>query len=268
MRVLKQTRHGQMIFVPHDLYIGESLLNYGEFSPDETDDLCGLVEQNDVVLDIGSNIGCLTVPLARRAQTVYAFEPQRLPFQMLCANLALNNIGNVIAINAGAGAADFKMKIKPVTWLAGAVNSGGTELKSSISGEGVNVITVDSLKLDRCNLIKADVEGHELFVLQGAQRTITTKRPILFLEADRDAAYAKLHATLIYHGYAPFWHITPLFSDHNFDGNHHNLWPGIVSINLLCVPIEKPRPLITKSLPAAKPDEPFTLFRNRMQAGV
>ena len=62
-----------------------------------------LIEPGDVVVDVGADIGALTVPLARAvgpAGRVLAFEPQPTVFQNLCANLALNDLLHVQAFNA------------------------------------------------------------------------------------------------------------------------------------------------------------------------
>ena len=62
---------------------------------------CGLItaeRDGYISLDVGANIGCHTVPFAKlvgESGRVVAFEPQRLVFQNLCANLALNALTNV-----------------------------------------------------------------------------------------------------------------------------------------------------------------------------
>ena len=56
-----------------------------------------LVKKDSVVVEIGSHIGSLTVPISRLCKTLFTFEPQRLLFQLLNTNLVINNIDNVVA---------------------------------------------------------------------------------------------------------------------------------------------------------------------------
>ena len=58
------------------------------------------------VVDVGANIGAHTIYFAKivgPSGQVFAFEPQRVPYQMLCGNIALNRYGNVVAVNVGLG---------------------------------------------------------------------------------------------------------------------------------------------------------------------
>jgi FkbM family methyltransferase len=252
MRVQKNTRHGTMVFVPHDKWIGGSLLYYGEYAPMETARLISLVDAQSVVLDIGANIGCLTLPLAKKARRVWAFEPQRLPFQLLCANLALNDVENVVARPQAVGAQAGRMNLRQVNW-DNPVNSGGTPLQEDAEqGESTDIVAVDNLALARCDLIKVDVEGGEIDVLAGAKATIAACRPVLYLEADRAESAPALIARVKALGYRPLWDVTPLFSKTNFNRNRYNLFAGASSYNLLCLPADRPTPERFARLPEAR----------------
>src|SRR6185503_18246577 len=95
-----QTRDGPMMAFRHDVYIGRSLELYGEFSPSERELLGQLVKPGGVLVEVGANIGAHTIALARACAPgkLYAFEPQQRVFQVLCANLALNGVTNVVAL--------------------------------------------------------------------------------------------------------------------------------------------------------------------------
>jgi FkbM family methyltransferase len=259
MRILKNTRHGMMSFMAQDRFIGASLLHYGEYAPVETDHLLALVDSTSIVIDVGANIGCLTVPLAKKAHGVWAFEPQRLSFQMLCANLALNDLENVIARPQAVGAKAASLRLKQVTWNR-TVNSGNSELKADGSGDPTDVVALDSLGLQRCDLIKIDVEGLEAEVLEGARATLARCRPTLFLEADRPDRTPALIALVKSLGYRPYWDNTPLFSPNNFHRNQHNLWKNTFSFNLLCIPAEKPTPDPFGALPEARDGDTHKTF--------
>ena len=105
---LARCRGGLMLFNRNDIYIGAGLRKYGEFTGGEARLFRMIVLQGMTVLDIGANIGVHTVELSRLAGStgaVHAFEPQRLMFQLLCANVALSRCANVFAHQAAVGAA-------------------------------------------------------------------------------------------------------------------------------------------------------------------
>lgn len=95
---LRSCRHGVMAWLAADPVIGRALDVYGEFAESENALMVRLVRPGDTVVDVGGNIGTVTLALAERVGAggqVHVFEPQRLVFQLLCANLALNGITNV-----------------------------------------------------------------------------------------------------------------------------------------------------------------------------
>lgn len=235
---VRPCRYGTMAYNPLDRYLGRSLDVYGEFSEGEVELFRRLVRPGDVVLDVGANIGAHTLPLARLAGPageVVAFEPQRVLFQTLCANMALNSVTNArclpYAVGAAAGEIDAPRPdyARPGSFGSLAVGGPGP-------AERVRVVTVDSLALDRCRLIKVDVEGYEEQVLRGAAGTLERLRPVLYVENDREERSAALVRYVAGLGYEMFWHCPPLFNPANFAGNPVNEFGRIVSANMLCLP--------------------------------
>ena len=89
---LVRAKHGLMLFNKNDTYIGRSIGKYGEFSEGEIAIFDQLCRPGDIVVEVGANIGTHTLPIAKMvgvAGRVHAFEPQRIVFQTLCANMAL-----------------------------------------------------------------------------------------------------------------------------------------------------------------------------------
>ncbi len=252
---LRQCRHGPMLFNRRDMYIGRSLADYGEYSEAEILVLRQLLRRNAVIVEAGSNIGALTVPLARIAGPkgrVYAYEPQRLQFQILCANLALNGLYNVIARQEALGRAAGELRV-PVLPPDRLLNFGSLSLEAGGQGEPVPVVSIDALNLARLSLVKADVEGMELAVLEGGRDTIARLRPVLYVECDRRDRSPALIELILSFDYRAFWHSPVYFNPDNFAGNGENVFGNTASLNLVAVPGERVGPV---ALPPVKgPDD-------------
>jgi FkbM family methyltransferase len=235
---VKHCRHGRMLYNINDIYIGRSLDLYGEFSEGEVELFRQMVRPGDVILDVGANIGVHTVFFAAATGpkgAVLAFEPQRLIFQTLCANIALNNFLNVWCMNVALGDAPGSIRV-PTLNPAMRNNFGGLSLGSYSQGDHVEVIRLDSLQLGSCRLIKIDVEGMELQVLRGATGLIERFRPALYVENDRTEHSAELIRYIDSLDYDMYWHRPPLFNPANFFKHLENVFGNIVSGNMLCIP--------------------------------
>jgi FkbM family methyltransferase len=232
---LRQCRHGPLLYNMNDLYIGRSLELYGEWSEGEIALFQHLLRAGDIVVEVGANIGTHTIFFARTvgaAGRVLAFEPQRIVFQTLCGNLALNSLTNVhcyaVALGESAGFAQI-----PVLDHRQPLNFGGVSLSSAAIGEQIQVATLDSFALPQCRLLKIDVEGMELAVLKGAVETIRRCQPILYLENDRQECSRDLIHYIQSLGYDLFWHRPTLFNANNFYQNPHNAFGNTISVNML-----------------------------------
>ena len=221
---LKKCRYGWMLYSGPT--IGKCFELYGEYSESEIAAMRRFIRPGDTVLDIGANIGDLTLPLSQMVGPtgrVYAVESHPDIYNMLCANLALNQISNVQPINAF-------LQDESAT-IASHLFRQGWECKR---------LKIDDIGLQSCRLIKIDVDGNELDVLHSGRATINRFRPVLYLENDVVDKSKALLEYLMALDYTPYWHVAPVFSPDNFAGNSVNYWaPGIlVSLMVLGVPKE------------------------------
>lgn len=235
---LVQGRHGAFLATAKDVYVGRSLIFYGEYSEGEVELFKHLAKPGDTVLEVGSNIGAHTVPLAKMVGAegaVYAVEAQRLAYQTLCGNLALNALANVKAFHAAAGAEVGTIGVPMLDpWRE--QNFGALELGAEdASFEAVPMVKLDDWQLQDLDLIKADVEGMELDVLRGARLTIEHTKPALYVEADREMKSRELFAFIAQQGYRMWWHFPKLWSPDNFLKQSRNVFGDTVSINVLCL---------------------------------
>jgi FkbM family methyltransferase len=238
---LAQCRDGLMLFNRYDQFIGASLRKYGEWSASEMALLRQVLSPGAVVVEGGANVGAHTIALSRlagRTGQIHAFEPQRLVFQTLCANVALNSCVNVFAHYAALGAQPGEIA---VPWLPPdtPTNFGGLSLRLEVGGERVPLRRIDDLALPACHLIKLDVEGMELDALLGASETVHRYRPHLYVENDREELAAALIELLQSWNYDLYWHVLPLFSADNFAGDRENIFGRICSFNMICCAAER-----------------------------
>lgn len=239
---LVRARHGLMVANRNDLYVGRSLIDYGEYSEAEWLLLSRLCRPGDLVVEVGANIGALTVPLARAVGPggrVVALEPQPIIFQTLCANLALNGLLNVEAHHAAAGRQAGQVTIPAIDY--GVENNfGAVPLLDAASGTPVAVRPLNEIcRHDQPKLIKIDVEGMEAEVIAGGRELISRSRPVLYVENDRPANSQALIALIRGLGYGLWWHAVALFNPQNHFANAHNRFGRAASINMLCLPAEK-----------------------------
>jgi len=139
------------------------------------------VNKNSVAVDVGANIGYYTLLLAKICKKVYAFEPDKMCFEILLKNIKENNLDNVVAINKAvsdeAGEADFVVDEENL-------GNSKIDVRSQISDiRKVETISLDNLLIkEKIDLIKIDTQGWEPKVILGAKRIIKKYKPIIFME--------------------------------------------------------------------------------------
>jgi len=189
------------MFVTPSEHIQQQLFWYGYYEKPVSMLVEKLTKANSVVLDIGAHIGYFTLVAAKIAKSgkVYAFEPVTKVFQRLQKNVAENNLSNAITVHAAAGESGNDSLI----YISTEDNMGMCSLRppENFSGrtQPVTVISVDEwiqqTGIDNVDVIKLDVEGSELFALQGMKQTLISLKPVMIIEINPD--------TLAYFDLAP-----------------------------------------------------------------
>lgn len=230
---IKQCRHGTMLFNVSDLGVGRSLDLYGEWTEGAVSLFQSLIHLGNTVVEVGTDIGAHTVFFAKTVGLkgkVIAIEPQRMQFQMLCANLALNSITNThsyqIALGETAG-------FLPLSAIAeqNPIQSPAALVSGSAIAEQVQITTLDSFGIPQCRLVKLDVAGMTLPVLQGATQTLQRCQPALYLiGAPLDTAVVE-HLNFL--SYDLYWHRPPLYSATNYAQNSRNVFGSKIQSNML-----------------------------------
>lgn len=239
-----KARHGWFVVNAQDIYIGRALISYGEYCETEWQLLEQLLQPGKDVVEVGANIGSHTVPMARRlalsGRRLLAIEPQPAVFQNMCANLTLNALFNVLAENAACSDRAALLSFATPDYQK-ENNFGSVAMREDGGGnQRVRAFPLDDLIPQDFDvgLIKVDVEGFELKVLEGSRAAIARHRPMLYLENDRQDRSKPLIEWLWAAGYKICWHLPPLFNSRNFAQKKENIYPDIVSVNMLAVPKE------------------------------
>ena len=143
-----------------------------------------LVSKTDVALDIGANAGFYAFRMSKIFSKVYAFEIN----DELTADLRKYNPGNIavmpVGLSSKAGEATLYIPVLnglPLTGWASLAPGNFPDATSEVT-KLVKIATLDSFQLENVSFIKIDVEGHELQVLEGARRTLSTQRPTVLIE--------------------------------------------------------------------------------------
>lgn len=180
------THAGELAYVPAPLEArGEHMLFYGFDAPQAA---LRFAPSNGVVVDIGANLGEWAVPLAKSVGgggQVLCCEPNPAMAAALSATLAINNLLHAAVLPVAISSGDGNGHLAVDT-----VDSGQSRLANA--GVPVPLRSLDSIvaehRLDRLDLVKIDVEGHEAEVLAGAATTLSRLRPALIFESAREPA--------------------------------------------------------------------------------
>ena len=196
VRARRQIRRTGVIFeVDIREGIDLSLFLFGSFERDVFATIKTLVPPDGIVIDVGANIGALTLPVAEYLKRghVYAVEPTDFAFAKLQRNLALNPAlsARVTPIQSfiAADVAHISELVAYSSWPVTREERAGQHPihKGIPQAASCGQMTLDALletrRIATVSLVKIDTDGHEYSVLAGATGCLTRLRPAVIFEA-------------------------------------------------------------------------------------
>jgi FkbM family methyltransferase len=208
-----RTAHGSFL-VNAVSNLGYQLM-FGDYEPSMRAVLQRYLKPGDVFIDLGANEGYFSVlasGLVGPGGTVIAVEPQSRLQSVIRANLTLNHCSNVRVLQAVVSSTTDPVEIE----LASEMNTGGSSLfsrtKYPLKRELVPSFTIaaflEQTGVERCDLMKVDVEGAEYDVFIGAGEILKSgllRNIALEIHGDilerRGLSGAELHEWILSCGY-------------------------------------------------------------------
>ena len=165
---------------------------FSEFYEPEMEAIPEILDNPEVILDIGSNYGHYSAFLSKLYPNskIYAFEPVERTFNILKKVKEKFSLENVELIKKGLGSQEGdKIIVLPNHYTITAyIKDFYQEFNKNDDIEIVKITTLDNFvkekKISRLDFIKCDVEGFELEIFEGGKKAIKRFKPIIFVEIE------------------------------------------------------------------------------------
>lgn len=185
--ILFTTKNGSFLAPVEDIEIGKRIGTEGEYDLNELRQIEPLIDSCSVVYVIGTHIGLLLVPIARKVKTVIGYEANPQTFELVQINVELNKLKNVKLYNYAVGDRDDEIE-----FYVNVANSGGSKIKpkkdqfiytfDNPSTVSVKMKAVDEHaiieNLPAADMIIMDIEGAEYFALKGMRQTLSGSKSL------------------------------------------------------------------------------------------
>ncbi len=217
--VISTLRFGIRMRLDITEYLQAHLYVFGDYELPTIRFLRSVLTPGSVCLDVGAQMGYLTLAMAtaaNRQTIVHSFEPEDQNAARFRENISLNDLSNVTLHQTAVSTVDGVMKL----YLSNDRNAGTHStlyIESNVSTEFIEIpsVRLDSFiqqeSLPTVDLVKIDVEGAEVDVIEGARFVLENHRPIVIMELSDHLQQARgqtcrefkqFMATL---GYAPYF---------------------------------------------------------------
>ncbi len=185
---LKKIHNGLLIRVSPQQHIQQQIFWYGFYEKQYVLAWERLIGADDVILDIGANIGYYSLVAAKKCPDgeVFCFEPQCSPYAQLRFNIEINVLRNIRTVYRGISDENGEAQL----FLPKESNDGMGSLRRGHSFK-TDAETIQLVRLDdwvrergvtRIDGIKMDIEGAEMQALRGMPQVLINQRPFFFTE--------------------------------------------------------------------------------------
>ncbi len=146
------------------------------------------VEEGEVVIDVGAQVGLISVLLGKTVGTsgrIFAFEPNPYNFEILHLALVDNHLNNLTCIQRAVGKQDGSAEFAQI------IPAGFMRIDGGRAREGVElpVTALDTFarenNIERISMIKIDIDGPDMDVLLGARQLIEREHPLISIEMSK-----------------------------------------------------------------------------------
>jgi FkbM family methyltransferase len=171
-------------------YVQANLYLYGTYEKPTLKFISKLLKEGDTTIDVGANVGLMSLIFAKcigNSGKVFSFEPEPNNNAALLNNIKLNSFSNISVSNSALSNKKGVLKF----YLSNDNNSGTHSLYYNSEKLSTDFIEVQALPFDEfivgknisdIKLIKIDVEGAEIDVIEGMKMTLQSLKPVLILE--------------------------------------------------------------------------------------
>lgn len=150
----------------------------------------GKTQDNAVVIDIGANFGYLSLVWSKTISKngeIIAFEPNLNVFKSFSKSISSNNLKSKINLyNLAVGNEEKKIELFMNSTTSNTLEVNKSILKKTM----IDMVSIDffmkKINKQDCDLIKIDVDGIELDILNGAREFIDSCKPILIVETNEN----------------------------------------------------------------------------------
>lgn len=183
----------------------------GSYEWEKQQEVQRFLKLGSVFYDIGANVGIYTLLAAQlvgHSGSVYAFEPMPRNLDFLHRHVAMNKLSNVTIFEQAVSNVQGTIRFSP----------GASHSMAKMDEQGKVEVSVTSLDAAVANhglrpphMIKIDVEGAEVSVLEGAAHLLAANSPIIFLATHGE----KIHSDCLKLLYSMNFHVEALSSYQN-----------------------------------------------------
>ena len=158
---------------------------FGDYYTDTLEFVQQFLRPGDAFVDVGANVGLFTLLASKSTSDLTCFEPGAIQSGRLDENLRLNGIEATMHVLA-ASDTEAVLRFATADTLSHVINQSDETAQPDVNSETVRACRLDEILPDRVfNLLKLDVEGHELAALRGAVKLIENGRlPVILMEVN------------------------------------------------------------------------------------